>query len=57
MADNSTAPMDFTVSIDCSSGNGYDGRLGLRISSVFVIAAGSFFGMLPIDAVVEKQCR
>jgi solute carrier family 39 (zinc transporter), member 1/2/3 len=49
MADNSTSAMDFTVLVDCSGGNGYDGRLGLRISSVFVIAAGSLFGMLSID--------
>jgi hypothetical protein len=31
---------------DCSGGNGYDGRDGLRISSIFVIGFGSLLGML-----------
>ncbi|KAJ5805518.1 Zinc/iron permease fungal/plant [Penicillium pulvis] len=30
----------------CSSGNDYDGRMGLRISSIFVIMIGSTFGAL-----------
>jgi zinc transporter 1/2/3 len=30
----------------CESGNEFDGRLGLRISSIFVIMAGSLFGAL-----------
>jgi solute carrier family 39 (zinc transporter), member 1/2/3 len=34
----------FTVTIECSSGNEYDGRLGLRISSIFVILIGSLLG-------------
>ena len=29
----------------CDSGNGYDGKIGLRISAIFVILAGSLFGM------------
>lgn len=33
-----------TVVVDCDTGNGYDGRLGLRISSVFVIGIGSMLG-------------
>jgi zinc transporter 1/2/3 len=33
-----------TVEVDCDNGNGYDGRLGLRISSVFVIGLGSMLG-------------
>ena len=28
----------------CSSDNNYDGRIGLRISSIFVILVGSMFG-------------
>ena len=28
----------------CSSDNDYDGRIGLRISSIFVILVGSTFG-------------
>ncbi|BDD64157.1 hypothetical protein MPDQ_000573 [Monascus purpureus] len=35
----------------CDTGNGYDGRMGLRISSIFVIMVGSTFGALfPIVA-------
>lgn len=33
-----------SVTVDCASGNDYDGRLGLRISSIFVIMVGSFLG-------------
>jgi zinc transporter 1/2/3 len=29
----------------CGGANEYDGRMGLRISAVFVILAGSTFGM------------
>ncbi len=29
----------------CNAGNGYDGRIGLRISAIFVILVGSLFGM------------
>ncbi|KAI0399904.1 ZIP zinc/iron transport family [Xylaria palmicola] len=39
----------YSVVVDCDSGNEYDGRLGLRISSIFVIFIGSFLGaVLPI---------
>lgn len=37
---------EFTVEIDCDGGNEYDGRMGLRISSIFVIFFGSFMGCL-----------
>lgn len=33
-----------SVTVDCGSGNEYDGRLGLRISSIFVILVGSLLG-------------
>lgn len=33
-----------SVTVECDSGNDYDGRLGLRISSIFVIMVGSFLG-------------
>jgi zinc transporter 1/2/3 len=34
---------------DCDPGNEYDGRLGLRISSIFTILVGSFLGaVLPL---------
>ena len=34
-----------SVTVECDSGNGYDGRLGVRISSIFVIGLGSMLGM------------
>ncbi|CAN8098663.1 unnamed protein product [Discula destructiva] len=33
-----------SVTVDCDSGNDFDGRLGLRISSIFVIMIGSLLG-------------
>lgn len=33
-----------SVTIECGAGNEYDGRLGLRISSIFVIMVGSLIG-------------
>ncbi len=33
-------------SIECGGGNEYDGRMGLRISAIFVIGVGSMLGML-----------
>lgn len=33
-----------TAPVECSTENEYDGRMGLRISSVFVILVGSMFG-------------
>ncbi|ELR05684.1 hypothetical protein VC83_05693 [Pseudogymnoascus destructans] len=39
----------------CSSGNDYDGRMGLRISSIFVILFGSMMGALfPVLAARSK---
>ncbi|KAK7751470.1 low-affinity Zn(2+) transporter zrt2 [Diatrype stigma] len=38
-----------SVTIDCDAGNEYDGRMGLRISSIFVILVGSLLGaLLPV---------
>ncbi|KAI0456208.1 ZIP zinc/iron transport family [Xylaria acuta] len=43
------APMTGSVLVDCDTGNDYDGRLGLRISSIFVILVGSLLGaVVPI---------
>lgn len=28
----------------CSSGNEFDGRIGIRVSAIFVILVGSLFG-------------
>jgi len=36
----------YTIEYECGSGNDYDGRLGLRISSIFVIGFGSMLGEL-----------
>jgi zinc transporter 1/2/3 len=33
--------------ITCSGSNDYDGRMGIRISAIFVILVGSTFGALP----------
>ncbi|PSR73748.1 Zinc/iron permease [Coniella lustricola] len=45
-----------TVTVDCDSGNDYDGRLGLRISSIFVIFVGSCLGAIaPI--LLERSSR
>ncbi|KAK6949956.1 hypothetical protein Daesc_008279 [Daldinia eschscholtzii] len=39
----------FTVEVDCDTGNEYDGRMGVRISSIFVILVGSLLGaVLPV---------
>ncbi|KAI0443435.1 ZIP zinc/iron transport family [Xylaria telfairii] len=43
-ADSMAAPMSGSVVVDCDTGNGYDGRLGVRISSIFVILVGSLLG-------------
>lgn len=40
----STVDATNSVTVSCDNGNEYDGRLGLRISSIFVIMAGSCFG-------------
>ncbi|RWA10671.1 hypothetical protein EKO27_g4449 [Xylaria grammica] len=38
-----------SVVVDCDTGNDYDGRLGVRISSIFVILVGSLLGaVLPV---------
>ncbi|KAH6680564.1 Zinc/iron permease [Halenospora varia] len=48
----------YTIEVDCDSGNDYDGRLGLRISSIFVIGFGSMLGaLLPIAAARTRRMR
>lgn len=37
----------------CSGGNAYNGQMGLRISSVFIILIGSTFGKLFIGFPVD----
>ncbi|KAI2631039.1 ZIP zinc/iron transport family [Hypoxylon sp. NC1633] len=46
---DAAAPSGFSVTVDCDTGNEYDGRMGLRISSIFVILVGSLLGaLLPV---------
>lgn len=47
----------FTVTIECGGGNEYDGRLGLRISSIFVILAGSLIGSLTPVILARSPIR
>jgi zinc transporter 1/2/3 len=36
--------------LTCEGANGYDGRMGVRISAIFVILVGSLFGKLAFTA-------
>ncbi|CAJ2506782.1 Uu.00g079680.m01.CDS01 [Anthostomella pinea] len=42
--DGAEAEAGFNVTVQCDTGNEYDGRMGLRISSIFVIMVGSLLG-------------
>jgi zinc transporter 1/2/3 len=42
-SDLETQPAD--AAIQCEAFNAYDGRMGIRISAIFVILVGSLFGM------------
>jgi solute carrier family 39 (zinc transporter), member 1/2/3 len=56
-ADAATATTN-TVTVDCSTGNGYDGRQGLRISSIFVILVSSLLGaLLPVILARASRVR
>lgn len=33
-----------TSAVSCDSGNEFDGRIGVRVSAIFVILVGSLFG-------------
>ncbi|KAI6090347.1 ZIP zinc/iron transport family [Hypoxylon rubiginosum] len=47
-----------SVTIDCDTGNEYDGRMGLRISSIFVILVGSLLGaVLPVYLARETKMK
>lgn len=41
----SSAAATSTAKPACTSDNDYDGRIGLRISAIFVILLGSLFGI------------
>ncbi|KAI1827411.1 ZIP zinc/iron transport family [Xylaria intraflava] len=45
-----------SVVVDCDNGNGYDGRLGLRISSIFVILLGSFLGAV-VPVILARRTK
>lgn len=45
-----------SVTVECGSGNEYDGRLGLRISSIFVILVGSFLGAV-VPVILARSSR
>lgn len=45
-----------SVLVDCSNGNEYDGRLGLRISSIFVILVGSFLGAV-VPVILARHTK
>jgi hypothetical protein len=53
MSDANSTLTDFSVSVACGGGNGYDGRIGLRISSIFVIGFGSFMGMFSNGTLLD----
>ena len=47
-----------SVTVECDSGNDYDGRMGLRISSIFVILVGSLLGaLLPVVLARNSKMR
>lgn len=45
-ADNAATGTPSSVTVECGTGNDYGGRLGLRISSIFVILVGSLIGAI-----------
>ncbi|KAK6851568.1 hypothetical protein PG990_015294 [Apiospora arundinis] len=52
------AAAGFTVETQCDSGNEFDGRIGLRVSSIFVILIGSLIGaMLPVVLARSSKMR
>ncbi|KAI5867937.1 ZIP zinc/iron transport family [Durotheca rogersii] len=55
---DATPESGFSVTVDCDTGNEYDGRMGLRISSIFVILVGSLLGaVLPIVLARGKSMK
>ncbi|ROV89950.1 hypothetical protein VMCG_10103 [Cytospora schulzeri] len=56
--DDAASSMSSSVTVDCGSGNDYDGRMGLRISSIFVIFIGSVLGaVVPIVLARSERMR
>ncbi|CAI4213969.1 unnamed protein product [Parascedosporium putredinis] len=46
----------FTVETECGPENDYDGRIGLRVSSIFVILVGSLLGAL-MPVILARSSR
>ncbi|KUI62301.1 Zinc-regulated transporter 2 [Cytospora mali] len=56
--DDAASSISSSVTVECGAGNDYDGRLGLRISSIFVILIGSFLGaVVPIILARSERMR
>jgi hypothetical protein len=53
MADTNATSPAFSVEVACGGGNDYDGRIGLRVSSIFVIGFGSFLGISSGSILLE----
>ncbi|KAI1114623.1 ZIP zinc/iron transport family [Nemania sp. NC0429] len=49
-------PTGNSVLVECDTGNDYDGRLGLRISSIFVILVGSLLGAV-VPVILAKHSK
>ncbi|KAJ2968319.1 hypothetical protein NUW58_g10248 [Xylaria curta] len=45
-----------SVLVDCGTGNEYDGRIGLRISSIFVILVGSLLGAV-VPIILARRAK
>jgi solute carrier family 39 (zinc transporter), member 1/2/3 len=46
----------YTVTVTCDTGNEYDGRLGIRISAIFVILVGSLIGAL-VPVILARSAK
>ena len=50
LASPSAAAATLATTPACTSDNDFDGRIGLRVSAIFVILFGSLFGILSIPS-------
>lgn len=48
-------PEEDATSGTCATGNDYDGRMGVRISSIFVILIGSCLGKCMFCACLQRR--
>ena len=54
-AASSAAAATVTTQPACASDNNYDGRIGVRVSAIFVILVGSMFGTLSRHSRTHSQ--